>query len=286
MGGYYAQHDGMSQNVCNAIRDQYIPRGMERALPETIEGKVLGLADRLDTIVAFYQAGIIPKGSEDPFALRRHALSVVRIILEGDIRLNLDEAVEKAKAIVAKDGSSMGNDPLSFIIERFRYYMSVTEHLRDDVIHAVTGYETQAHDLVDLAGRMRALQATTSLPEFDPLTVGFNRANNILKKEGVKKTKLVAVDPALFQDDAERELHAQVKSMKETYDEFLTTCQYKEALHCLVQLKQSIDRFFERVMVNVEDSAIRANRLSLLRHVVEDLFEKFADFSRIVVQGR
>lgn len=290
MGGYYAQHDGMSRNVCNAIRDQYIPRGMEGALPETIEGKVLGLADRLDTIVAFYQAGIIPKGSEDPFALRRHALSIVRILLEGQLKLNLGNVIETAEKLVDKDvrGASLPNlaGPRDFIIERFRYYMGVTEIKRDDVINAVSEDGTEECDLVDLAKRIRALQAMASLPEFDPLMVGFNRANNILKKEGVKKTELVAVDPSLFQDDPERELHAQVKSMKETYDEFLAKYQYKEALHCLVQLKHSIDRFFERVMVNVEDSAIRANRLSLLRHVVEDLFEKFADFSRIVVQGR
>jgi glycyl-tRNA synthetase beta chain len=290
MGGYYARHDGMSQNVCKAIRDQYIPRGMDGALPETVEGRVLGLADRLDTIVAFYQVGIIPKGSEDPFALRRQALSVVRILLEGQVKLDLDRAIDTAMELVAKDvkevSSSHHAGPLGFIIERFRYYMGVTENLRDDVIQAVTSDDTKEHDLVDLAGRMRALQAMTSLPEFDPLIVGFNRAHNILKKEGAKKVESVAVDPSLFQDDAERELHAQVQSTKESYDEFFVKCQYKEALHCLVQLKRYIDRFFEHVMVNVEDPTIRANRLSLLRQVVEDLFGQFADFSRIVVQGR
>ncbi|MDC8449849.1 MAG: glycine--tRNA ligase subunit beta [Nitrospira sp.] len=289
LGGYYAQHDGESREVFEAIRDQYIPRGMEGGVPETIEGLVLGLADRLDTIAAFFLAGIIPKGSEDPFALRRHALSVVRIILEGNIRLNLYEVVEKTKEIVEKDvklASSVGQDPLSFIIERFRYYMGVSENLRDDVIHAVTGYQTKDCDLVDLAGRMRSLQATTLLPEFDPLMVGFNRANNILKKEGVKTTELPPVAPSLFQDDAERELHVQLISMQERYDGLLKKHQYKEALLCSVQLKPYIDRFFESVMVNVQDPALRNNRLSLLRHVVDGFFGKFADFSQIMVQGR
>lgn len=290
MGGYYAQHDGMSQNVCKAIRDLYIPKGMDGALPETVEGRVLGLADRLDTIVAFYQAGIIPKGSEDPFALRRQALSVVRILLEGQVNLDLNKTIDMAVELVAKDveekPSSHHTGPLEFIKERFHYYMGVTGIMRDDVINAVSENDTRECDLVDLGERMRALQAMTSLPEFDPLMIGFNRAHNILKKEGVKKMEPIAVNPSLFQDDAERELHAQVKSTKETYDEFLTTCQYKKALHCLVQLKHYIDRFFERVMVNVEDSAIRMNRLSLLRQVIEDLFGKFADFSKIVVQGR
>lgn len=286
LGRYYAQHDGESREVCEAIRDQYIPRGMDGALPETIEGLVLGLADRLDTIVAFFLAGIIPKGSEDPFALRRHALSVVRIILEGKIRLNLHEVVEQTEEIVRKDGSFIVHDPFSFIIERFRYYMGVTENLRDDVIHAVTGYDTKEGDLVDLAGRMRAMQATTSLPEFDPLMVGFNRANNILKKEGVKKTELPQVNPSLFQDDAERELYAQLTSTEERYDGFLKKHQYQDALQCSVQLKPYIDRFFESVMVNVEDQTLRNNRLSLLRYVVDGFFGKFADFSQIVVQGR
>ncbi|BFU93154.1 MAG: Glycine--tRNA ligase beta subunit [Nitrospira sp.] len=289
LGGYYAQHEGESREVYEAIRDQYIPKGMDGGVPETIEGLVLGLADRLDTIVAFFLAGIIPKGSEDPFALRRHALSAVRIILEGKIRLNLYEVVEKTKEIVGKDvklASSVGQDPLSFVIERFRYYMGASENLRDDVIHAVTGYQTKDCDLVDLAGRMRALQATTLLPEFDPLMVGFSRANNILKKEGVKTTELPPVDPSLFQDDAERELHAQLISTEERYDGLLKKHQYKEALQCSVQLKPHIDRFFESVMVNAEDAGLRNNRLSLLKNVVDGFFGKFADFSQIVVQGR
>jgi glycyl-tRNA synthetase beta chain len=289
MGGYYAQHDGESREVYEAIRDQYIPRGMDGALPDEIEGMVLGLADRLDTIVAFFQAGIIPKGSEDPFALRRHALSVVRILLEGNLRLDLGQTIENARQIVGADvkpASSMAHDPLSFIIERFRYYMGTTENLRDDVIQAITGYDAKECDLVDMAGRMRALDVTTSLPEFDPLMTGFNRANNILKKEGVKKTELPPVDPSLFQDDAERELYAQLKSTEERYDGFLKGHHYKEALQCSVQLKPRIDRFFETVMVNAEDPGLRNNRLSLLRYVVDGFFGKFADFSQIVVQGR
>ena len=292
MGGYYAEHDGMPEYVCKAIRDQYIPKGMDGALPQFIEGRVLGLADRLDTIVAFFQAGIIPKGSEDPFALRRHALSVVRILLEGTMQLNLREAMERAKDIVnanVQPTSSTQHDPFEFIVERFRFYMKTTEDLREDVINAVTnfsGYETEGCDLVDVADRMGVLQATANLPEFDPLMVGFNRANNILKKEGVKKTELPPVDPSLLKDDAERELHAQLKSAEENYGELMKKDQYKEALHYLVKLKPYIDRFFESVMVNVEDLTLRNNRLSLLRYVVDGFFGKFADFSQIVVQGR
>jgi len=289
MGGYYAQHDGEKREVCDAIRDQYVPRGMDGALPETTEGLVLGLADRLDTIVAFFQADIIPKGSEDPFALRRHALSVVRIVIEGNIKFDLRRMITSARQGVETDvkpAASIVEDPFGFIIERLRFYMKTTKNLRDDVIHAVTGSVTNECDLIDLARRMEVLQTTASLPEFDPLIVGFNRANNILKKEGVRKSEPTPVDSSLFKDDAERELHQRLQSMEERYDRLIEERQYKDALHCLVQLKPSIDRFFESVMVNVEDSALRHNRLSLLRHVTDGFFGKFADFSQIVVQVR
>lgn len=289
MGGYYAQHDGESRKVCEAIRDQYAPRGMDGALPETTEGLVLGLADRLDTIAAFFQAGVIPKGSEDPFALRRHALSVVRIVIEGNITVDLRQMITSAERVVEADikpAASTVESPFGFIMERFRFYMKTTKGLRDDVVSAVTGSVTHECDLVDLARRMEVLQITAALEEFDPLIVGFNRANNILKKEGTMKAEPASVDPSLFKDEAERELHARLKSTEESYDKLIGQRQYKDALHCLVQLKPHIDHFFDSVMVNVEDAALRQNRLSLLRHVVDGFFGKFADFSQIVVQVR
>ncbi len=292
MGGYYAVHDGLAQPVCRAIRDQYSPRGMDGALPDTIEGKVLGLADRLDTIVAFFCAGIIPKGSEDPFALRRQALSVVRILLEGEVRLDLRTAIEKAAACVKTRVSvppSAVAQSFEFVLDRFRFYMGTTEQLRDDVIEAVTnfaGYETTGCDLIDVAARSRVLHKTAFLPEFDPLMIGFNRANNILKKEGVKTAELGPVDPALLRDDAERELCITLESIAQTYGTMLAERRYQDALRALVQLKLPIDRFFETVMVNVDEPALRTNRLSLLTDVVDKFFRKFADFSKIVVQGR
>lgn len=292
MGGYYAQHDGLPSAVCQAIRNQYSPRGMDGAVPERIEGKVLGLADRLDTIVAFFCAGIIPKGSEDPFALRRHALSVIRLLLEGDVRLDLRTAIEQTAACVNTSVSVSPSAVLQsfeFVLDRFRYYLSTTERLRDDVIEAVTnfsGYEAAGCDLIDVAARSRVLQATTALPEFDPLMIGFNRANNILKKEGVKTAERGPVDASLFRDEAERGLYATLESITQTYGAMLAERRYQDAVHALVQLKLPIDRFFETVMVNAEEPALRANRLSLLTEVVNTCFRKFADFSKIVVQGR
>lgn len=293
MGGEYAKHEGVSEDVWKAIRDQYLPVGMEARLPETSEGQALSLSDKVDTIVAFLCVGVVPKGSEDPYALRRHALSVVRIIIEGKLKLRLDEIVQHAQEIVEKETGrtpSMLHSPLSFIFERFKFYVGKLHIERDDVMAAVcqTAYSRRRGplDLQDALERMKALQTITARPEFDPLMVGFNRANNILKKEGVKKDELPSIDPLLLKDDAEVDLHKLLSSMEENYDKLIKKNQYKDGLDCLVQLKPYIDRFFESVMVNAEDPTVRNNRLALLRYVVDEFFGKFADFSQIVVQVR
>lgn len=287
MGGYYAQHDGESESVSKAIRDQYFPRGMEGRLPETLQGKVLALADRLDTVVAFFQSGIIPKGSEDPFALRRHALSIVRIIVEGKLKLDLHEVVAQAEDIVkgsVRDGASMLSDPFSFIVERFRFYAGTTQDLRDDVVAALTnftGYEDKQCDLVAAFDKMKPLQEVISKPEFDPLIVGFKRAHRIVEKEDWKEK---SVDPALFKDPVEAELHRQIGICRNDFDQHMAMGDYQNALDALIRLKPAIDAFFDAVMVNADVPAIRSNRLSLLKEV-DDFFMLFADFSQIVVQG-
>jgi glycyl-tRNA synthetase beta chain len=291
MGGEYAKNDGESESVSKAIRDQYFPRGMEGRLPETLQGKILALADRLDTIVAFFQAGIIPKGSEDPFALRRHALSIVRIIVEGRLKLDLHEVVQKVNLLVEDDvkyDASMQSDPFGFIIERFRFYAGTTQSLRDDVVAALTnftGYEDKKCYLVDILQQMKMLQEITTKPEFDPLIVGFKRAHRLVEKEREKKTWIYKpVDPVVFKDPAETELHRQTEKCRKDFNHQMEQGQYQRALDALVRLKPPIDAFFTAVMVNAEDPDVRSNRLSLLQEV-DDFFMSFADFSQIVVQG-
>ena len=289
MGGHYAMHDGESAKVFRAIRDQYLPRGMDERLPETMEGKILSLADRLDTIVAFFRAGITPRGSEDPYALRRHALSIVRIIIEGRLKLDLIEAIGESSNIAEKDvksSSSMLDDPRRFIFERFRFYAGTLHIKRDDVMAAVckTAYharESQPLDLVDILERMKALESVTTKPEFDPLIVGFKRAHRLVEKETwIHKP----VDPVVFKDPAETELHRQTEKCRKDFNRQMEQGQYQKALDALVRMKPAIDAFFDAVMVNADVPAIRSNRLSLLQEV-DDFFMSFADFSEIVVQG-
>jgi glycyl-tRNA synthetase beta chain len=290
MGGEYARHEGEPEAVCQAIREQYLPKALEGELPRSLTGVVLSLADRLDTIAAFFHVGMIPSGSEDPFALRRHATAIVRIILEKDLRLNLGTYVDHALNLVMDSGIKGTADSeqqgrqriVDFLFERVRHYGRTIHAFRDDVMEAVLRVaSTGAIDLADLLLKMKAMQSVTSKPDFDPLIVGFKRASRIVEKEQWERRP---VDPGRFQDAAEGELHRRIGTCRLRVTSEMAEGRYDKALEALVELKPAIDDFFTRVMVNVEDAELRSNRLSLLKDVNE-CFTSFADFSRIVVQG-
>ena len=289
MGGEYAKHDGEALAVSHAIREQYLPRSLEGELPKTVAGQVLSLADRLDSLAAFFHVGIVPTGSEDPFALRRHATAIVRILLEGAAFRNFGQAVQNAQAIVASAGIKAapvaGGDALQrlldFVFERVRHYGRTVHGLRDDVMNAVLKVaDRQSFDLRDLLERMKALQAMAARAEFDPLIVGFKRAHRLVEKE---KWDQMPVEPQRFQHPSEGRLHAAIQEQGRMVSH-MQAGRYGQAMDVLVDLKPAIDAFFEAVMVNAEDPAVRSNRLSLLKNV-DDFFMSFADFSQIVVQG-
>ena len=290
MGGEYAKHDGECEVVSCAIREQYLPRSIEGELPKSIAGQVLSLADRLDTVAAFFHVGLVPTGSEDPFALRRNTTAIVRIILEEKLRLDIGSYVDTARDLVIGDGFKGGADSsqdgrrriVEFIFDRVRHYARVAHALRDDVIEAVL---KQSHDksldLVDLVQRMQALESVTAKPEFDPLIIGFKRAHRLVEKEQWDRKP---VDKARFEHPTESALYQAVVEEREVMTSAMTSGKYSQALDALVRLKPTIDAFFAAVMVNAEDPSIRSNRLSLLQ-AVDDFFNSFADFSQIVVQG-
>jgi glycyl-tRNA synthetase beta chain len=290
MGGEYAKHDGESEAVSQAIREQYLPRSIEGELPRTLVGQVLSLADRLDSMAAFFHVGLVPTGSEDPFALRRNATAIVRIILEGNLRINLGRYIDNARNLVIGDGFKGVPDSgqegrrqmTEFIFERVRHYGRIVHALRDDVIEAVL---KPAHDktldLVDLVLRMKALESVTTKPEFDPLIVGFKRAHRLVEKEQWDRKP---IDKARFEHPTESALYQATAKEREKMMSAMTRGEYGQALDALVRLKPAIDAFFAAVMVNAEDPAVRSNRLSLLQEV-DDFFNSFADFSQIVVQG-
>lgn len=291
MGGEYAKHDGESEAVSQAVREQYLPRAIEGELPSTVAGQLLSLADRLDTIAAFFLVGIVPTGSEDPFALRRHATAIVRILLEGSLRIDLEKYINQAIDRVSDGGfkrvQGFEREGLrqitEFVFERVRHYVRLVHGLRDDVIDSVlkSAYDRSV-DLVDLVQKMKAVEDVTRKPEFDPLIVGFKRAHRLVEKEQWERQP---VDATKFQHPSESALHRAVAEEGEKMGFALSMGDYHEALNSLVGLRPIIDAFFEAVMVNAEDKTIRGNRLTLLKEV-DELFMKFADFSQIVVQGR
>lgn len=293
MGGEYARLDGEPAEVCAAIREHYLPRAMEGDLPGTPAGRVLSLADRLDTIVAFFHVGVIPTGSEDPLGLRRHASAVVRILIEGPLRLDLRELVAQARANVeaqgfqrpapAAPGKSRPIEIEEFLLDRLRYYGRTVHALREDLMEAVIkGAAERSLDIVDLLARMRALQGITRRPEFDPLIIGFKRAHRLTQKEQWDRG---AVDAHRFQHPSEETLLRHLQDAAARVPACLSEGRYEEGLDLLVGLKPAIDAFFEAVMVNAEDPALRANRLSLLQSVA-DLFITFADFSAVMVESK
>jgi glycyl-tRNA synthetase beta chain len=290
MGGEYAKHDGETDAVSQAIRELYLPRSIEGELPRTLAGQVLSLADRLDTVAAFFHVGLVPTGSEDPFALRRNATAIVRIILEGNLRIDLGRYINNASNLVIDDGFKGVPDSkqeglrriTEFIFERVRHYGRTVHRLRDDVIEAVLKpVQDKPLDLVDLVLRMKALESVTTKPEFDPLIVGFKRAHRLVEKEQWDRRP---VDPARFEHATESALYQATMNERETIESVMKSGDYGQALDALVRLKPAIDTFFTAVMVNADDPAVRNNRLSLLKQV-DDLFMSFADFSQIVVQG-
>ena len=289
MGGYYARLDGEDYEVVVGIGQHYQPHSMEGPIPATLTPQVLSVADRLDSLAAFFHVGIVPTGSEDPFALRRHATAVVRILLEGVVRLNLGQAVQEARAVVAVAGikaAQIQGDAqerlVDFLFERVRHYVKTMHELRDDVINAVlTVSDRQSFELPDLVAKMEALESVTTKPEFDPLIVGFKRAHRLVEKEQWDRKP---VDRARFEHPSESALYQAIAEEREKMVSAMTRGEYGQALDALVRLKPAIDAFFTAVMVNAEDQAVRSNRLSLLQEV-DDFFNSFADFSQIVVQG-
>ena len=288
MGGEYAKHDGERPEVAHALREQYLPRGMEGEIPRSLTGKILSLADRLDKIAAFFGAGIIPKGSEDPYALRRDALSIVRIIVEGNLRLDvgaiLKKAMDEATQQIALPGVDwLKHNPMRFILERFRFYAVATCNVREDIVVSVSEnpFGAKRTDFVSDLQRMHAIRAITTRPEFDPLIIGFKRAHRLCEKEQWDRKP---VDPTLFGHQAEAELYQKVQATNQDFGDAMEQGDYGRALDLLVRMKEPIDAFFAGVMVNADDAAVRGNRLSLLKDV-DELFMAFADFSQIMVQG-
>jgi glycyl-tRNA synthetase beta chain len=284
MGREYALHDGEPESVANAIAEHYLPRFAEDRLPTGLAGRILSLADRLDTLAAFFAVGLIPSGSEDPFALRRHASAVIRLLLEGGRSVNLSEAIREAFTGLKAQGIAGDEKGVAelerFLTERLRYYLREVVKLREDVMDAVLTGRPGAFDPFALRARAEALQAFSHRPEFESLVIGCKRAENI-----TKAMRDDHVDAELLKEPVEKELQAAVTTADGKVSGLLAAGKFADALDALAALKVPIDAFFTGVMVMAEEAALRRNRLALLVRV-RNLFRQYADFSKIQVEGR
>ncbi len=277
MGRYYAQHDGLNADVADAIEDHYKPRFAGDSLPRGKVGTVVALADKLETLVGMFGIGQIPTGDKDPFALRRHALGVIRMLAEGNLDLPLGELLNVASgAFAAVDGFKPAEIALAdFIYER------LAGNLRDQ------GYSTQEVDAVvsqrpqrlgDIPKRLAAVRAFSALPEAAALAAANKRVGNILKK--VENPVEAVVDNALLKEAAEIALHDALVDVVPQADAAFDTGDYTESLTALAKLRVPVDAFFDDVMVNAEDPALRANRLGLLAKL-HAAMNRVADLSRL-----
>jgi glycyl-tRNA synthetase beta chain len=267
MGRYYAQKQGEPQAVADAIRDHYKPQGPSDAVPSEPVSIAVALADKLDTLVGFWAIDEKPTGSKDPFALRRAALGVVRIVLENNVRLAL-----------TKD-TQVNADLLSFFADRLKQYLR-DQGKRHDLIDAV--FALGEDDLVAITNRVDALQSFLSSDDGANLLAGFKRAANILKAEEKKDgtTYQGTVNPELLTESQEKDLFAALQDGETKAGAALTAEDFEAAMGVLSSLRGPIDAFFDHVTVNAEDVAVRQNRLYLLSQI-RSVLGQVADFTKI-----
>ncbi|WP_371324527.1 glycine--tRNA ligase subunit beta [Dechloromonas sp. ZY10] len=277
MGRYYAQHDGLPAEVADAIEDHYKPRFAGDSLPRSRVGVVVALADKLETLAGMFGIGQIPTGDKDPFALRRHALGVIRMLAENDLALPLDRLLNGVFAqFTGVDGFQANPAALSaFIYERLAGNLREQGYSAQEVDAVVS---QQPQRLGDIPKRLAAVRAFSALPEAAALAAANKRVGNILKK--IEGTVEARVDPALFVEAAETALHAALVEVVPQADAAFDTGDYTQSLTALAALRAPVDAFFDGVMVNADDPALRANRQGLLAKL-HAAMNKVADISRL-----
>ena len=278
MGGYYARHDGESEAVAFAVEDHYRPRFAGDALPRETAGAaglVVALADKLETLAGLFGIGQLPTGDKDPFALRRHALGVIRMLVERDLPLAVPRLVADAFHAFPEGHGQAQAEVAHFLYDRLVGYLREQGYSAHEV-DAVIALRPDRWG--SLPARLAAVRAFAALPEAPALTAANKRVGNILKKsEGAPVT---AVNPALFAEPAERALHAALADTAPRADAAFERGDLTASLQALAVLKSPVDAFFDTVMVNADDAALRQNRLALLGSL-HAAMNRVADLSRL-----
>jgi glycyl-tRNA synthetase beta chain len=275
IGGFYARSQGVGATVADAIYDQYLPASAGDAIPRSAEGCLLGLADRIDTIAGMFSLGMEPTGSKDPFALRRAANAIVRILAESALPLTISDLLAAASA-----RPEVSAKLTSFFAERIEFYLREVCGHRYDVAKAAMA--AGMDDLRDLVARAEALSAMRGSEDFLAVSAAFKRMKNILAQAQEKQEAIGdTVDAAVLSDPAEKTLAETGAVVATKVESLRQRSEYGAALAEIAQLRPVVDAFFESVMVMAPEPVVRANRLALLERTVAD-FSRIADFSEIV----
>ncbi len=277
MGRYYALNDGLDEAVADAIEDHYKPRFAGDELPRGDAGVVVALADKLETLVGMFGIGNLPTGDRDPFALRRHALGVIRMLVEKDLPLDLDTLLASTLPAFGDKITDATAQLEDFFFDRLSVSLREQGYTAQEV-DAVLALRPQR--LADVQKRLEAVRAFASLPEAQALAAANKRVGNILKKaEGDIQAQ---VNEALLVEQAEKDLYAALQTVAPKAQQQFESGDYTASLQTLAALRAPVDAFFEHVMVNAEDAALKANRLGLLA-TLHAAMNRVADLAKLVV---
>ena len=281
MGYHYALHDGETENVAKAIEEQYLPRYAGDKLPGSEAGTLLALAEKLDTLVGIFGIGKLPKGDKDPFALRRSAIGLLRILVENKLNIDLQNMVNNVVSIY---GDKLSNTETSaqvynFLLDRFKPLYQ-DEGISGDVVSAaMTQTCTTA---VDVDARIRAVNTFKALDSAADLVAANKRVGNILNKNNIDLESLPSIDASLFSEQAEKELFVAIEAAEKTVNDLASQLQYTKILESLSVLKSPLNAFFEDVMIMADNEAVKANRVALVGRA-RQLFLSVADVSLVTV---
>ena len=289
VGGLYARAQGEPDEVADAVYDHYRPVGLDDPTPRNLTGCAVALADKLDSVVGCFAVGVVPTGSSDPYALRRAALGIVKIILEKKLPVSLSLSIGAAAKILLTHKPKRGVTPeqeaqvLEFLLDRARFLFREHGGYAYDEVSAVL--RAGADDLVDAEKRLAALKQIRKSRNFEPLAVSFKRIRKIIEKANLSGHDGRHVQPELFESDAERDLFSAIRGAAAKVQTEKRAGRYKEALEVIAGLRGAVDRYFEEVMVMAENEAVRANRLAMLSELLRE-FTTVADFSEIGAEER
>ena len=299
VGGLYAAVQPLDEDlkpdvrteVSRAIYDHYKPESMEDDVPRTVEAAVLSIADKADSIAGMFALGLIPSGSKDPFALRRQANGIVKTIAEHKLPFRLSDIMKDARshyhgsaAEKKFSNADYAGSVRAFFRERLEFYLKDARGFAYDVVSAVLTIDVD--DVVDAAARAEAVTKVRGSEDFKSISVAFKRMKNILRQAADNKRHSAdCLDAAGLVEDAEKELAALIPATASTVETLRATGNYEPALLEIAKLRPAVDKFFDKVMVMVDDEKLRANRLALLQTLVNE-FSTIADFSEIVTEGK